>query len=365
MVLAVTLCLISSPAFAARTEPIIADHTSIRLNQVPLSAIQDAKSELHIAYGHTSHGSQITSGMDGLFTFANAPYGGSTYAWNNGGTGGALDLHDYAMSGDLGNPDRTSWASRTRTYLNANPDVNVIMWSWCGQASSATEADINTYLSLMNQLEQDYPAVTFVYMTGHLDGSGVSGNLNQRNEQIRAYVRANNKVLFDFADIESYDPDGNYYLNRGATDSCSYTGGNWATAWQNSHTEGVDWYDCGAAHTEPLNANMKAYAVWHLWARLAGWDGTPVGPTPTPTVTVTPTPAQPVVLPGQTALPTDPDNDTLYEDVNANGRKDFGDVVEYFNNMDWIAVNEPLALFDFNGNGRIDFGDVVLLFDEV
>ena len=54
----------------------------------------------------------------------------------------------------------------------------------------------------MNQLEIDYPNVKFVYMTGHLDGSGANGNLNLRNEQIRAYARANNKILYDFADIE-------------------------------------------------------------------------------------------------------------------------------------------------------------------
>jgi len=30
---------------------------------------------------------------------------------------------------------------------------------------------------------------------------------------------------------------------------------------------------CGSAHSEPLNANLKAYASWCLFARLAGWDG--------------------------------------------------------------------------------------------
>jgi PKD repeat protein len=74
---------------------------------------------------------------------------------------------------------------------------------------------------------------------------------------------------------------------------------------------------------------------------------------------------QPLALPGITGLPTDPDNDGIYEDVNANGRMDFGDVVVYFTEMDWIAANEPIGLFDFNSNGRIDFGDVVLLFEEV
>ncbi|TET83275.1 MAG: PKD domain-containing protein, partial [Desulfobacteraceae bacterium] len=48
--------------------------------------------------------------------------------------------------------------------------------------------------------------------------------------------------------------------------------GNWAIEWQNSHTEDVDWYDCTSAHSQPLNANRKAYAAWWLWARLAGWN---------------------------------------------------------------------------------------------
>lgn len=64
------------------------------------------------------------------------------YEWNNGGTNGALDLHDYAMEGDVGYyPD---WVNNTREHLGepdpvtgrgtgVNADVNVIIWSWCGQ----------------------------------------------------------------------------------------------------------------------------------------------------------------------------------------------------------------------------------------
>ena len=49
----------------------------------------------------------------------------------------------------------------------------------------------------MNKLENEYPNVHFVYMTGHLDGSGLNGNLHIRNEQIRNYCKNNNKILFD------------------------------------------------------------------------------------------------------------------------------------------------------------------------
>ena len=256
------------------TGAIIIDHTAIDLSSVPLEWIEDAKENLHIAYGHTSHGSQIITGMSGLTGFSNAPNGGSTYTYNNGGTNGALDLRDTPFSGasDLGNPDRTAWADATRNYLDSHPEINIIIWSWCGQADG-TEEQIDAYLDLMNDLETDYPDVIFVYMTGHTNGTGLDGNLHLRNQQIRNYCEANGKILYDFEDIESYDPDGEYYGDLNVTDSCDYNGGNWAVEWQNSHTEGVDWYNCSSAHSEPLNANQKAYAAWWLWARLAGWDG--------------------------------------------------------------------------------------------
>jgi hypothetical protein len=129
----------------------------------------------------------------------------------------------------------------------------------------------------MTQLEKEYPNVQFVYMTGHVN-AGVQTNTKARNQQIRDYCRQNKKILYDFADIESFDPDGLYYIN--VNDNCDYFDpnsrplGNWAINWQNAHTQGVDWYPCGSAHSQPLNANLKAYAAWWLWARLAGWSGT-------------------------------------------------------------------------------------------
>ena len=49
--------------------------------------------------------------------------------------------------------------------------------------------------------------------------------------------------------------------------------------------------------------------------------------------------------------------------MNGNGRRDFSDVVLYFNSMTWIGDNEPRAAFDCNDNARIDFADVVWLFN--
>jgi len=66
-----------------------------------------------------------------------------------------------------------------------------------------------------------------------------------------------------------------------------------------------------------------------------------------------------------TDLPTDPDLDGLYEDLNANGYLDFADLSFYFKEMEWIEENEPIGLFYYNGNGRIDFADIMTLFHDL
>ncbi len=292
------VCVAVFGVLAVAQGAIIADHNSAgAFWNVPESAVVQAKANLHIAYGHTSHGSQLITGMDGLVGFMNGlGYPTDLYAWAYGGSPAALDLHDNAMGGDVGYyPD---WVDNTVSYLGlpdpntgrgtTHPATNVIIWSWCGQVSSQTEQSmIDVYLAPMTQLEQDYPGVMFVYMTGHLDGGGEMGNLNVRNNQIRAYCIANDKILYDFADIESYDPDGLvHYMPLLANDNCDYDSDdngsldrNWATDWQGSHTVNVDWFDCSPAHTQALNGNLKAYAAWWLWARLAGWSECVTGPT--------------------------------------------------------------------------------------
>jgi hypothetical protein len=281
-VILILICAILQPQIIHAQ--IVADHT--RTGEIPVSAVTLAKSTLHIAYGHTSHGSQLVTGMDALMSHD------PLYSFSEGGAGGALDLHDYAMDGDVGYYPQ--WYNNTLAYLGdpvpatgrgANhPLVNVVIWSWCGQASWYSSQQItDQYLAPMSQLESTYPGIKFVYMTGHLDGSGVDGDLNQRNNQIRAYVQANNKILFDFADIESYDPSGSEFLSKYANDNCDYNynyiSGNWAAQWVTAHPSSdltqmanTICTDC-CAHSQNLNCVLKGRAIWWLWARIAGWTG--------------------------------------------------------------------------------------------
>lgn len=241
---------------------IIVDHNCTDLSNVPDYWMEQVQTQLNIYYGHTSHGSQPVSGMNAL----GIPM---------------PPLHEYGD--DLGHNGDTSWVQPTRDYLDSHPETNVVVWSWCGGASDNTEEGINIYLNAMNQLEMDYPNVAFVYMTGHLDGGGVEGNLHARNNQIRDYCVTNGKILFDFADIESYDPDEDEFLSRYALDTCYYDGDgdgnpwnddtNWAIEWCDEHPGDILCEEIGCAHSEALNCHMKGRAFWWMLARIAGWQG--------------------------------------------------------------------------------------------
>lgn len=240
LLICLSICALT-PSLSFAAEPIIIDHTCTDISQIPEYWLEEAK-KLTIHYAHTSHGSQINSGI------LNLESQDSTYsvAIRTSGTEGLPPEEDPpALRMYDGNPPETYitpedyWdgepgKDRTRAVADTG-HYGFSMWAWCGQVSFAAESYIQDYLDTLNQFEAECPAMRFVCMTGHLDGSGSAGNLHVRNEQIRDYCIANNKVLFDFADIERYDPDGNDYLDLGANDNCDYSGGNWADEWCAAH----------------------------------------------------------------------------------------------------------------------------------
>lgn len=264
-------------SFSAKAQTIIADHNAVEeFDLIPNEYIVAAKDMINLYYGHTSHGRQI---MDGISTLNGLD---SLYEYH---------LNDAEISGSLPiletSPDAgyyPTWYDDTVNRLNnSSSNSNAVMWAWCGQLSTGGDEIINNYFTGMTDLEDDYPDVTFIYMTGHLDTTGSTGALHRHNEQIREHVKDDSapvrRVLFDFADIERYDPDGNDYLDRGAGaiegDGCRYDEGNWCLDWCDANLDSdlcEPVADC--AHSFTLNCNLKARAFWWMMARLAGWDGT-------------------------------------------------------------------------------------------
>ena len=273
------LLLVTIPLIIQAQQPVIIDHTFDDLSEIPLNWIDSAKAKLFIGYGHTSHGSQIISGMDAIESY----YTEGTYNWSHSGGEGELHLfegssyNDGYLDHDVG---YSGWDDLTRTYLDSFPECNVIIWSWCGQVN---DVDLEThYFQRMEALEEAYPEVKFVYMTGHLEGGGPEGSLFQANQKIREYCDSNNKILFDFTDIEKYSPDADtnyqeYYVN----DACDYQlpqGGtaNWANNWLEKNPDHllteISALCGGCAHSVSLNCLKKGIAAWYLWAILAGWE---------------------------------------------------------------------------------------------
>jgi len=296
------LTIFADDAASDPAEALIIDHRHTDITQIPESAIQAAKDTLHIIYGGRSHSRTISRGMgppgdNYLANFANGGGLGlnlptNIFAYNSGGIGGALDM---TVMSELGLGDANydlswypEWVTQVRGVLEnpAYPNTNVVFWAWSYlHYYYSTQRVYDEYLTPMQQLEADYPDVTFVYTTPilrHEPGSTEVTNIKEISQTIRDFCIANNKVFFDWADIESYDPDGVYYEFT-HEDGSYYSSaadttpdGNWAVEWRNAHTQNVDWYLCGSSgyHSDDLIGNLMAYAAWSLLTQLVGWDGT-------------------------------------------------------------------------------------------
>ena len=272
------------------------------LRSIPEEYINAARNNLHIAYQHTSHGTHVSKGLFGLPDFKNGDKElfGIT---NNNPTPDKLDFRDYAMGSYAANGEDASDLSRnetafiqaTRNYLDdpENSDINVVIWSWC----SISGHDVaNNYLPGMQALIDEYGEggtkigsqrqvpVTFIFMTGHAEtnsnqGEGSPGN---QAELIIDYCQDKGYFCLDYYGIDSHDMDDNYWEDSGDDGNSENYGGNFYSDWQESHQLGKDYFEnrespggsasYGDHNSQHITANRKAYAMWWILSRIAGWD---------------------------------------------------------------------------------------------
>lgn len=300
---------VASAAYTVTVVPVtgsyVADYTIAKetvLRAIPDSYINTARTTLHVAYNHTSHGTHVSYGIYGLpgFKVGDATKFGITR--NTTADPTKLDFHDNEIGGaysDLSQADANwaTWRDQVRAYLDnpAHAVINVMMWSWCDIAGHS----VPTYLSSMQTLIDEYgpggtkigtgtgqtrtTPVTFIFMTGHANQNSNVGDGHPREQArlITDYCTAHGYYCIDYYSIDTHTMDDVYYEDTGDNGNSAAYQGNFYEDWQGSHALGADWYynrsspggsvTYGEHNTQHITANRKAFAFWWVLARIAGY----------------------------------------------------------------------------------------------
>lgn len=277
---------------------IIIDHRSISLfDQIPDIYIQRAKN-ISLMLRHASIGENIKGGLtcvnrgstrDVCLTFPSGSHPIDFNVWNfqNRGNPGWQDkIEDFSVQVEAQISQR-----------------DVFMYKFCFLSYNQNEWDkilnggnyggpyngmawVQNYLTEYNSTHGTNKWA--VWWTGPITRTNGYAAGQNANDQTRQYVRLNKQILFDIADIESYDNNGQPVRVDGME-----------VAWQPwcleqlaggaaCHLSYPDRPGCTFSENGCEGSAVRvAKAFWVLMAQMAGWS--PGGNIPTPTRTPTPT----------------------------------------------------------------------------
>ena len=254
---------------------IVADHSVVgQFEQIPKSAI-DAAAAKKTLFMHQSTGDIIDySGLQCLAGLHNDP---SNYP---------QECITYAENRDAGRwpwYDKSKWAweiwptplsdamEKTDEFVDVvharagNYQVIGMKYCYVDGWNQSFNVEQSYYINKMLALEAQYPEKTFIWATSALwyDPGTACGStwnsceaISEFNQQVRTYARAHNKPLYDVADIESHDRNGNPCTVHGYEGMCA------------------DWYDNSGGHPNTVGAIRLAKGFWWLMSRMSGWSGT-------------------------------------------------------------------------------------------
>jgi hypothetical protein len=247
---------------------IIADNTSIdEFKSIPQEAVK-AATAMKTLFMHQSTGNNIDflglQCLAGLrndpanypqecITYARNPYKDPNWNWQPWAT---------PMADAIAKTDE--WVSVANAQQS---NYEVLGMKFC--YVDGWNQDFNYYRQKMEQLEQAYPQKKFIWATSALWAKSEldSGNtpmdsclnIQDFNQQLRAYAKANNKILYDIAAIESHDPSGSLCQSNGCEALCD--------AYYSGFGGG------GGGHPDTEGSLRLAKGFWWLMARISGWNG--------------------------------------------------------------------------------------------
>jgi hypothetical protein len=254
-----------------QTGAIISDDTTIgKFNTIP-SSVLSAAAAIKTLFMHQSTGNNIEyMGLECLAGLQNdesffpqecinraltpySPYDDRNWNWQ---------LWSEPMADAIAKTDE--WVSVANAQQS---NYQVLGMKFC--YVDGWNQDFNYYRQKMEQLEQAYPQKKFIWTTealwnkSELDSGNAPIdsclNIQDFNQQLRTYARANNKILYDLAAIESHDLNGNLCQSNGCEALCDgYYSGNGGG---------------GGGHPDVNGSIRLAKGFWWLMARISGWNG--------------------------------------------------------------------------------------------
>ena len=261
----------------------VVDHRNADAAAIPQAWLDQARA-LDTFFTHKSVGNNILDGMADLEAQNPGRYAIAVYS------GGAswFAAYDGILHLQVGSnyyPQTKIDGFDAQIRNNGYHVADVAMMKFCpgdlvpGHATMTGQEIWDAYRSMLEALEQDYPATTFVWWTFPLADEG--GGNDERaifNGALRSYCAANGCALFDIADIQSHDPSDNPVVDTYG-DEAMWSG-----------------YTYDGGHLNEVGSQRVASALWWLLARVAGWGGV------SPSISVSASSPVAGVYPGGTAI---------------------------------------------------------------
>ena len=264
-------------ALTSAADGTVIDHNCVDADTIPQAWLDQAR-DLVTFFNHKSIGTNILEGIADLQSQNPARY--TISVQSSSGTGSGIN---HYQAGSNGQP--LSKINGFSPLVKDGHDAGMMKFCTgdvpCVSGDTPIETMWTEYRDAMVSLTAAHPDTTIVWWTIPIIANNHSrAYCNEEmawfNDNVRAYVQQHGGVLFDIADIESHDPDGN------------------PVTWNGIEAGWPD-YTADGAHLNETGRQRVASAMWWLLARLAGWGDT--------TAWISVTAANPVAstYPGETA----------------------------------------------------------------
>lgn len=229
---------------------VIIDHNSPALfESIPTTVVSQAAAK-RVTIRRASVGGNIYDGLYDLYR-QNSLYNFSNFAFQDrGNPGWQAKIDDFATA-VAAQQSQKDYFGMKFCFIDWTTDVN--QWP--------------NYRNRMIQLESQYPGKKFIWWTMPLNTTASPTEIqwqNYFNNQVRTYVKANGKILFDIADIESYSQAMVHNVDSRGYEAL------------------LSDYTTDGGHLNTTGRLLVAKAFWVLMAKMEGWQSNSATPTPTP-----------------------------------------------------------------------------------